>query len=123
MDKVAIGIEVSKKTLDVAVTVDGEDIIASGKFDNNTKGHKALHKWMKKYLRKHGDTKARYTMEATGSYSEGLHENLCESAETVTVENPMKNKSFAKMQMMRTKTDAAVCPVYLDNRAAGYTSH
>lgn len=107
MDRAAIGIDVSKKTLDVAVTVDGEEIIAAGKFANDTKGHKALHKWVNKQVRKHGDAKAHYTMEATGSYSEDLHEYLCESAETVTVENPMKIKSFSKMQIMRTKTDAA----------------
>ncbi len=45
-------------------------------------------------------------MEATGSYSEDLHEFLCESGETVSVENPVKVKSFSQVQMMRTKNDA-----------------
>lgn len=106
MGRVAVGIDVSKKTLDVAVTLDGKEVVSSGQFANDTKGHKALQKWVNKQMRKHGADEAHYTMEATGIYSESLHEYLSEAGEAVSVENPIKVKSFSQMQMRRTKTDA-----------------
>ena len=106
MNRASIGIDVSKKTLDVAVTVDGKEVVSAGQFANDAKGHKALYKWVNKQVRKLGADEVHYTMEATGSYSEDLHEYLSEAGEMVSVENPMKIKSFSKMQMMRTKTDA-----------------
>ncbi|KKL95088.1 hypothetical protein LCGC14_1858130 [marine sediment metagenome] len=106
MDRIAIGIDVSKLTLDVALTTDGKEVVSSGQFANDAKGHKALHKWVGKQMRKHGAGEVHYTMEATGVYSEGIHEFLSESGEMVSVENPLKIKSFAQMQMMRTKNDA-----------------
>ena len=106
MSRAAIGIDVSKKTLDVAVTVDGKDIVSAGQFANDARGHRALLKWASKQARKHQADAVHYTMEATGCYSEDLHEFLCEAGEMVSVENPMKVKSFSKVQMMRTKTDA-----------------
>ncbi len=106
MSRAAVGIDVSKKTLDVAVTVDGKEVVSAGQFANETKGHKALLKWVNKQTRKHSSSEVHYTMEATGSYSEDLHEFLSEAGEKVSVENPMKVKSFSQVQMMRTKTDA-----------------
>ncbi|MCK4911950.1 MAG: IS110 family transposase [Thermodesulfovibrionales bacterium] len=106
MNRAAVGIDVSKKTLDVALTVDGKEVISSGQFANDAKGHKALLKWVGKQTRKHGVEETHYTMEATGVYSEDLHEFLSEAGEPVSVENPIKVKSFSQMQMMRTKTDA-----------------
>ncbi len=106
MNRAAVGIDVSKKTLDVAVTVDGEEVVSSGQFANDTKGHKALLKWVNKQTRKHQADEVHYTMEATGHYSEDLHEFLCDADELVSVENPMKVKSFSQVKMMRTKTDA-----------------
>ena len=106
MNRATIGIDVSKLTLDVALTVDGEQVVSSGQFANDAKGHKALLKWASKQTRKHGADEVHYTMEATGSYSEDLHEYLSEAGEMVSVENPLKVKSFSRMQMMRTKNDA-----------------
>lgn len=106
MNRAAIGIDVSKKTLDVAVTVDGKEVVSAGQFANDTKGRKALQKWVNKQVRKHGADEIHYAMEATGVYSEGVHEFLSEAGELVSVENPLKVKSFSRMQMMRTKTDA-----------------
>ena len=106
MNRVAIGIDVSKLTLDVALTVDGKEVISSGQFVNDAMGHKALLKWATKQTRKHGAGEVHYTMEATGHYSEDLHEFLSEAGEMVSVENPIKVKSFSQVQMMRTKTDA-----------------
>jgi transposase len=106
MSRAAIGIDVSKLTLDVALTVDGEQVVSSGQFANDTKGHKALLKWASKQTRKHGADEVHYTMEATGHYGEDLHEFLCDAGEMVSVENPIKIKSFSQVQMMRTKTDA-----------------
>lgn len=106
MDIAAIGIDVSKSTLDVAVTVDGEGVVCSGQFANDGSGHKALYRWANKQVRKYGAIKVHYAMEATGHYSEALHEFLSDAGELVSVENPAKVKSFSKMQMVRTKTDA-----------------
>ena len=106
MNRAAIGINVSKLTLDVAVTVDGKEVVSSGQFANDAKGHKALQKWVNKQTRKCGAGEVHYTMEATGHYSEDLHEFLSEAGEMVSVENPIKIKSFSQVQMMRTKTDA-----------------
>ena len=106
MNRAAVGIDVSKKTLDVAVTVDGEEVVSSGQFANDTKGHKALLKWVNKQTRKYQADEVHYTMEATGHYSEDLHEFLCDADELVSVENPMKVKSFSQVKMMRTKNDA-----------------
>ncbi len=106
MDRIAVGIDVSKLTLDVALTTDGKEVVSSGQFANDTKGHKALLKWVNKQSRKLGVDEVHYAMEATGVYSEDLHEFLSDSGELVSVENPIKVKSFAQMQMMRTKNDA-----------------
>lgn len=106
MSRIGVGIDVSKKTLDVAVTVDGKDVVVAGPFANDAKGHKSLRKWVSKQTRKHGADETHYAMEATGCYSEDLHEYLSEKGEMVSVENPLKVKSFSRMQMMRTKTDA-----------------
>ena len=106
MSRAAVGIDVSKKTLDVAVTVDGEEVVSSGQFPNDPKGHKALLKWTNKQARKYQSSEVHYTMEATGHYSEDLHEFLSEAGEMVSVENPIKVKSFSQVQMMRTKNDA-----------------
>lgn len=106
MIRIAVGIDVSKKTLDVATTIDGEKIVSTKQFSNDTKGHKALHKWMGKQRQKFGADEVHYTMEATGCYSVDIHEFLNKAGEQVSVMNPIVVKSFSKAKQMRTKTDA-----------------
>jgi len=95
-----VGIDISKKTFDVAVLVDKN--CHNKKFDNDSKGFKAFSKWVKSFHQK-----AIFCMEATGIYGLNLAKILHQKGEKIIVANPIKTHAFAKMEMSRNKTDKA----------------
>jgi transposase len=97
---IAVGIDVSKDVLDVAV---GRDDAAAdtARFANDAAGHQQLVRW----LTKRGRT-ARVVLESTGTYSLDVALALHRAPRiTVMVANPRAVKQFAGALMQRSKTD------------------
>ena len=101
MEPIVMGIDVSKKTFDVAL-LRGERP-KNGKFKNTPEGFTMLERWLKK----EGVEGIHACMEATGTYGERLAEYLYEAGYVVSVVNPAKIKGFAQSELTRTKTDKA----------------
>lgn len=98
-----VGIDVSKKKLDVALLLDGK--MKSKVLDNSPAGDQALLDW----LRKHRAPMAALSvcMEATGVYYERLALALHEAGLKVSVVNPSCIKGFGRSENVRNKNDAA----------------
>ena len=97
----AVGIDVSKAKLDVAVK------LPSGKWKskvlpNSAKGVAELRGW----LTNHGVAAVHVCMEATGVYWETAASELADQGVTVSVVNPAQIKAFGESRGVRTKTDA-----------------
>lgn len=95
-----IGIDVSKKTLDVAA------LIATGElrhhqFCNSHEGHTALFSWLKDF------GVCRIVLEATGSYHERLAQALDVLGAHFSIVNPAQTSYFVRSQHRRNKTDKA----------------
>lgn len=99
--QVIVGIDVSAKTLDVAVEVANEQLPVE-QFSNDAEGHVALTQWLKR-----NGKSARVVLESTGVYSfdVALALHACEEIE-VMVANPRAVKNFTKATMQRSKSDA-----------------
>ena len=94
------GIDISKKTFNVAVLINHN--CHNNEFNNDSKGFKAFFKWIKSF---HQETI--FCMEATGIYGLNLAKSLHKNGEQIIVANPIKTNAFAKMEMLRNKTDKA----------------
>ena len=101
MTKNVLGIDVSKKKIDVYLMI-GEKGFAH-QFDNSQSGLKALCDWLG--LRQAGKVHA--CLEATGTYSDLAAQTLHEAGHTVSVVNPSRILHFAKSKLRRNKTDKA----------------
>jgi transposase len=105
-----IGIDVSKLTLDAAITVDSKKILSIKKVNNNLSGFNALEDWAKKHLSKQNCSTIHFCLECTGVYSQDLVEFLQERDDfLVSVVNPAQIKAFSQTILLRTKTDKADC--------------
>ena len=95
-----MGIDVSAKTLDVALAGEGIPVI-SATFPNTSMGHRQLIKWATKRGRS-----ARVCLEATGDYSASIalaiqrHKRL-----DIMVVNPKAIRNYGQARMQRAKTD------------------
>ena len=99
MDNPILGIDISKKTFDVAL-LRGEKF-KHKKFRNSEAGFTELSAWLSRF-----EVQQLYAcMEATSTYGEALAEYLFESGHKVSVVNPARIKGFAQGELMRTKTD------------------
>jgi len=106
MKTLYVGIDVSKLTLDVALTIDGKKTLVMKKLTNNSAGFKVLEEWTRKRSEKDECHKIHFLIEATGIYSDSLAEYLYSREDLkVTVINPAQVKSFGKSILLRTKTD------------------
>jgi len=95
MTNITIGIDISKAYLDVATYPDGE----VRQFDNDTKGHKRLVKWL-------SDFRIKYiAFEATGPYHRGLERFLGERGLPFSKVNPRQARRFAEAVGQLAKTD------------------
>lgn len=106
MKTLYVGIDVSKFTLDLALTIDGKKTLAIKKLTNNPAGFKVLEEWARKRSEKDGCNEIHFLMEATGIYSDNIAEYLYSKEDLkITVINPAQVKSFGKSILLRTKTD------------------
>ena len=99
MEQRVLGIDVSKETLDIALS-DGIGI-KHNQFLNSQKGHEQLEQW----LRKQTSSDIHACLEATGSYGEDLAIYLHEAGHIVSIVNPARIKGFGQSELIRTKTD------------------
>jgi transposase len=101
-----VGIDVSKHTLDGALTLDGETVLGRRQVANTPAGYEQLHSWVGKYVQRVHALAVHYCLEATGIYSEGVAQYLAEQENVrVSVMNPMQVKAFGTSLLLRTKTD------------------
>jgi len=97
-----VGIDVSKKKLDVALLVNGK--IKSKVIENTAEGHKALLEWLGKAKVSLPDVHV--CMEATGVYYEPVALALHDAGVKVSVVNPGCIKGFGYGENIRNKNDA-----------------
>jgi len=97
-----VGIDVSKKTLDVALLVDGK-VKRSKTLDNTAPGHRQLLDWLDKA--KLAKDALHVCMEATGVYYEAVALALHEAGVRVSVVNPGCVKGFGQGENLRNKND------------------
>jgi len=99
-----LGIDISKKTFDVALIRDPETMkVKQRQFSNTPAGFQDLQNW----LAKHGVERVHAVMEATGSYGDALAEHLYAAGHLVSIVNPAQIKAFGQSQLQRNKTDRA----------------
>lgn len=97
----AVGIDVSKKKLDVALLVDGK--IKAKVVENCAKGYQTLVDWLGKS--KVPLSAMHVCMEATGVYSEPVALALHQVGVLVSVVNPACIKGFGHSENIRNKND------------------
>lgn len=99
MSKICLGIDVSKKTLDVALIFNNKTL--SKQFKNSREGFKLLAVWLQSLK----ITEVHACLEATGSYSEQIALFLHEFGHRVSIVNPLRIKGYAQSNLQRNKTD------------------
>ncbi len=99
MSEVVLGIDVSKKTLDVALIFDNRTF--SKQFQNSAEGFKLLAVWLASLQIK----QVHACLEATGVYGEAVALFLHDHGHQVSVVNPLRIKGYAQSNMQRNKTD------------------
>lgn len=105
MDKLeaVVGIDVSKKKLDVALLMNGK--VKAKVVDNSAAGHQLLMEWLGKS--KVPKDALHVCMEATGVYYEAVATTLHDAGLIVSVVNPGCIKGFGQSENLRNKTDKA----------------
>ncbi len=98
----AVGIDVSKKKLDIALLVNGKT--KTKVLENSIEGHRALLDWLGKS--KVPLSALHVCMEATGVYSEPVALALHQAGLLVSVANPACIKGFGHSENIRNKNDA-----------------
>ena len=102
MNKIILGIDISKKHFDVSLFMDSKH----KKFSNNKTGFQSLKDWIAKYTPKCQDvSKIHICLESTGFYGEELAEFLYKKGYKVSIVNPSCIKSYARSKLCRHKTD------------------
>ena len=102
MNEHAVGIDVSKKKLDICVAAANK--VKTKVFKNTPAGHDDLDVW----LRQRDLPKATpVVLEATGPYSERVATALADAGWAVSVVNPARITGFAQSELSRNKTDKA----------------
>lgn len=102
MNEHAVGIDVSKKKLDICVATANK--VKTKVFKNTPAGHDELDGW----LRQRDLPKATpVVLEATGPYSERVAIALADAGWAVSVVNPARITGFAQSELSRNKTDKA----------------
>ena len=100
MEKLYVGIDVSKETLDVTLRrggKNGEHQVVS----NDANGISQLIRW----LSKQKATDIHACLEATGQYGDEVAERLHGQGYAVSVVNPLCTKSYARAGLVRNQTD------------------
>lgn len=99
----------SKQVLYVGIDVGCSELWVSvphrkpKKFEHSQRGIRSLYSWVTKEA---GDNQLHFCMEATGVYSMSVANLLMEKHRAlVSIVNPAQIKTFARLQMRRSKTD------------------
>src|SRR5690348_14476598 len=100
MTKASVGIDVSKKKLDVAILLE-KTKVRKKTFTNDFAGFQNLLQWVK-HLHK---GEFHFCTEFTGVYDEALAEHFYKEGQLISRINAMAIKSFARSMLTRTKTD------------------
>lgn len=101
-----VGIDVSKKKLDICLLIRGADDTLKRKtkvIDNNHHCASAVIDWLLRQKCSLGDV--RITLESTGTYHEVLCNGLSDAGIHVSIVNPYRIREFAKGMDILTKTD------------------
>lgn len=98
-----VGIDIAKRTFDIAMLQDNGKFRTKSSFSNEKSGFEALQDW----LEKHAAPDAWVVMEATGIYHEAVAEFLLKQGYQIAVLNPAQVASYARSQLQRVKTDKA----------------
>ncbi len=104
-----LGIDVSKKTLDVALLDSSEAARETTRkarhkvFANTPTGHQQMLEW----LAQNEVVEVHACLEATGTYGQGIARALHAAGHPVSLVNPMLIRAFGQSQLLRTKTDKA----------------
>lgn len=98
-----LGVDVSKKTFDVALSCDAGKKSKTRVFSNTAAGLRELQSW----LVKQGATRVHAVLEATGAYGDALAQSLFDDAHVVSIVNPARIKAFGQSELQRNKTDRA----------------
>lgn len=99
-----VGIDVSKKYLDVCVRV-GEKNAAQFRVPNSACGFEELSKRVRLARKEAGEV--HFCMESTGGYELDVASFLCGRGETVSVVNPSRVKNYVRALGVQNKTDRA----------------
>jgi len=99
MESHKLGIDISKKTFDVALLREGK--FKHKKLRNSAAGFKELSLWLERL----NVASLHACMESTGSYGEALAQYLYDAGYQVSIVNPARIKGFAQGELIRTKTD------------------
>lgn len=102
MSRFWVGIDVSKRKLDVALLNDAGKV-KSKSLANDPAGFAALMTWLKE--RGAGAVSTHVCMESTGTYSDGCATAFADAGWLVSVVNPAQPKSFGQSELNRNKTD------------------
>ena len=99
MKQAVLGIDVSKKTLQVALLHhDGKP--KQKHFENTPVGHQKLLQWLSQQA-----VQVHACLESTSTYGEAVAEALVSAEHVVSIVNPARVKGFAVSELSRTKTD------------------
>lgn len=106
MKRLSVGIDVSKKTLDVAYwDQDGNEAVFVGKRANNHKGFQAIQRKIEERSETIGATVIHLVMEPSGGYEQPFAHFAYQAGWKVSLPNPLKPKRWAESQGKRGKTD------------------
>ncbi|HEX7046954.1 MAG TPA: transposase [Gammaproteobacteria bacterium] len=95
MNEHAVGIDVSKKKLDVCVAIGSK--LKTKVFQNTSSGHALLDQW----LSERGlAEEAPIVLEATGPYSDAVATALADNGWYVSIVNPARVKGFGQSQFV-----------------------
>lgn len=112
---VFVGIDVSKRHLDVCLLVDGS--VRSKRVSNDAEGFVRLVAWCASHAPLE---RCHFCLESTGCYGHGVASHLCQTGCLVSVENARRIKHFAigeGIQNKTDRTDAAAIALYCKKQA------
>jgi len=107
--EIILGIDISKKSFDVAL-YSGKELLSSGEFINNAGGYKKLSNW----LDNQSVASVWACLEATGRYGNALAFYLSNTGHQVSLVNPLRIKKYAESKLQRNKTDQLDAKVIAD---------
>lgn len=98
---VVVGIDIAKRTFDLAMLQPNGKYRTKGKLANDKAGFTVLADW----LQRHAEPEAWIVMEATGIYHEALAEYFHALGYRIAILNPAQVARYAQSQLQRSKTD------------------